>query len=169
MTAILCICIVIYSLQILGDIMVTLLGFKRGTQSRWCHPCVGTQSVAQVAQNRSRGPGYVCRPPVSCQVWETRKLGAGLVIPHLLLRWQGNTLKINVKVRLKMFIRTALLLNWGNFIWKIHWVETFHSQKHITSWTILYKFVNWEGCWRAVSLESWFERGWFLEVFFAGG
>lgn len=29
MTAILCICIVIYSLQILGDIMVTLLGFKR--------------------------------------------------------------------------------------------------------------------------------------------
>lgn len=31
-------------------------------------------------------------------------------------------------------------------IWKMHLVETPHSQKDYISLTILYKCVNWEGC-----------------------
>lgn len=67
--------------------MVTLLGFKtEGHRAGGVSLVLGLENVAQVAQNWSRGPGYVCRQPGSCPVWETRKLGAGLVIPHHLLR-----------------------------------------------------------------------------------
>lgn len=111
---------IIYSLQILGNIMVTLLGFKtEGHRAGgvtlmlglgvWLKlPRIGARAQAMSADH-SQLPG------LGDQEGRSRFSDT-----HLLLRRQGNTLKMNVKVRLKMFIRTALLLNWGNFIWKIH-------------------------------------------------
>lgn len=40
------------------------------------------------------------------------------------------------------------------FIWKIHCIETPHSQKDYISLTTLYKVVDWEEFWRAVSPGS---------------
>lgn len=72
--------------------MVTLLGCRTERLCAWCRPWVEARGVARTRAGWSPAPG--CSQRLStCRHLGTQGVRR-LVVPHL-LRWQGNTLKIN--------------------------------------------------------------------------